>query len=160
MITQLGQSTVIFFSFVAAWVLMLLPMPYSWDWIRPEWLTLVLIYWIFFSSRRISIVMAWSMGLMMDVLNNGLLGQYALTMVVVAYLARLLRMRIRLFPFWQQAFVILLLVAFGNFTLLLIQWLIGRPTQTSLYGISTISSVLLWPWIYRMLRFYERKVLG
>jgi len=136
---------------------MILPIPHDWQWLRPEWLMLVLIYWIFALPQSIGIFTGFSVGLVMDVLDGVLLGQYALTMVVVAFLARLLRNRLRLFPFWQQAVVILVLVGFGDLILLLVQWLIGHPPRSPLYWMSTISSVICWPWIYRLMRLYERK---
>lgn len=154
------QSVVIFLSFMLSWILMLLPMPGNWHWLRPEWLTLVLIYWMVFSTRGVSVVMVWSVGLVMDVLMEGLLGQYALTLVLLTLLARSFRARVRLFPWWQQMVVVFLLVALSNLILISLQWLIGRPIQTLLYGVSTLSSVVLWPWINKVLRSYERTALG
>ncbi len=156
----LAEFCAVFFSFMISWVLMLLPMPYHLDWLKPEWLFLVLIYWMFFSPRRVSLIMAWCMGLGMDVLNNGLIGQYALTLVVVAYLAAILRSRLRILPIIQQGIVVFILVSISNVLLITIQWVLGRPSQTFMYGISTLSSVFLWPLICRMMQLYERKTLG
>ncbi len=147
-------------SFMVAWILMLIPLPYEWRCIRPEWLALVLIYWIFALPQSVGIMTGWSAGLVMDILNGELLGQYALSMLIVAYLARLLRTRLRLFPFWQQAFVILVLVGFGDLVLLLVEWLVGHPPRTLLYWAPTVSSVLIWPWINRLLRYCEHKAFA
>ncbi len=156
---QLRQFFQIFVSFFVAWLLMILPMPFDWQWLRPDWLTLVLIYWIFTLPQSVGILTAWCAGLVMDILSGGILGQQALSMVVVAFFARTLRYRLRLFPFWQQALGILLLVGLKDLVLLLVQWLIGHPPRTLLYWASTVSSVLLWPYVYRLLQVYERKVL-
>lgn len=154
------QRILIFLSFVAAWVLMILPMPNNWQWIRPEWLTLVLIYWIFVLPQSVGIVTAWCVGLVMDSLYGGILGRYALSLIVVAFLARFLRYRIRLIPVWQQALVILTLVGVGECVLFLVQWIIGHPPRTIYYWVPMITSMLFWPWIRRLMNFCERKVLA
>ena len=89
------QFFLILLSFIVAWVFMILPIPHDWQWLRPEWLMLVLIYWIFALPQSVGIFTGFSVGLVMDVLDGVLLGQYALTMVIVAFLARLLRNRLR-----------------------------------------------------------------
>lgn len=159
MIDQFRLFTLVFLSFIPAWILTILPVPQDWQWITPKWLTLTLIYWIFALPQSVGMVTGWLAGLVMDVLDGKLLGQYALAMVIVAFLARLLRIRLRLFHFWQQALMVLVLVGFGDLILLLAQWLIGHPPRSLLYWAPTLSSVLFWPWIHRLLRLYERKIL-
>jgi rod shape-determining protein MreD len=156
-VQSIKQFMIIFSSFFLAWILMIMPLPYDWQWIRPEWLTLVLIYWVFALPQTVGVMTGWCVGLVMDILGGVLLGQHAMAMAVVAYFAYLLRNRLRLFPFWQQALCVLMLVGVGELVLLLVQWLIGQPPRTSLYWASTFSSVIFWPWISRLLRMYERK---
>lgn len=153
------QFIVIFFSFFVALILMIIPLPYDWQWVRPECLTLVLIYWVFALPQTVGVVTGWCVGLAMDILGGVLLGQHALAMAIVAYFAYVLRNRLRLFPFWQQALIVFVLVGLGELLLLLVQWLMGHPPKTPLYWASTLSSVLVWPWMYRLLRMYERKTL-
>jgi rod shape-determining protein MreD len=106
----------------------------------------------------VGVGVAWLAGLGMDILGGVLIGQYALAMAVVVYFAHQLRHRVKVFPFWQQAFVILMLVGFGQLALLLVQWLIGQPPSTLWYWASPLSSMILWRVVYRLLRFYERRV--
>lgn len=159
MIDQFRQFLLIFLSFIPAWLLTILPVAQSWQWIIPKWLTLTLIYWIFALPQSVGMITGWTVGLMMDILDGKLLGQYALAMVIVAFLARLLRARLRIFPSWQQALAVLVLVGFGDLILLLVQWLIGHPPRTLLYWTPTLASVLIWPCFYRLLQLYERKIL-
>lgn len=153
------QYMAIYFSFFIALVLMVIPLPYSWQWARPECLTLVLIFWIFALPEAVGVVTAWCVGLAMDIMGGVLLGQHALALAIVAYFAYVLRNRLRLFPFWQQALSVFVLVALGELVLLIAQWLMGHPPKTPLYWASTITSVLVWPWLYRLLRMYERKAI-
>src|SRR5262245_28102360 len=114
-------------TFFLAWVLTLIPLPFGWQWIRPEWITLVLIYWVFMHPQTVGVLTAFTVGLLVDILSGALLGQHALSFVAIAYFARVLRERHRLLPFWQQALAILLLIGFGNLILLFVQWALGRP---------------------------------
>jgi len=156
---KLPKIFMIYLSLNLALLGMIVPFPYHWQWIRPEWISLMLIYWVFREPARVGVATGWMIGLCMDVLGGVLLGQYALAMALLTYLAHLLRNRLRFFPFWQQAFVILVLVGIGQLILLLIQWFIGRPPRTLLYWSSTLTSVLLWPWLYRIMHFCERKLI-
>lgn len=153
---KLRQFSIILLTILGAWVLMLFPVPYHLYWLKPAWLSLVLIYWIFTLPQTIGLVSAWGAGLVLDVLEGGILGRYALAMVVVAFLARLLRYRLKFFPFWQQALAILFIVGSGNVVLFLIQWLTGTPPRTLLYWIPTLTSVLFWPLLCRVLQRYAR----
>lgn len=155
---HMRQFIQVFLSFFAAWCLMILPLPYDWQWMRPAWLGLVLIYWIFALPGSVGIVTAWWVGLVMDLLNGELLGQYALAMIAIALLARLVRYKQRFFSFWQQVLVVVALVAVGDLILLLTQWLFGHPPKTFLYWAPTITNMLVWPWMHRLLQVYERKI--
>ncbi len=159
-VRHIRQYFYVSFSFFIAWALMIMPLPAEWQWVKPDWLALVLIYWILALPQSVGIVTGWSVGLIMDIVNGELIGQYALSMVLVAYFTRMLRYRLRLFPFWQQALTVLVLVGASHMVLLLVQWLLGQPPRTFLYWASTFSSVLFWPWIYRLLKLYERKAFG
>ena len=76
---------IIFFTLLIALFLMVMPLP---EWIRPfrpEWVTLVVIYWCLALPSRVNIGIAWIMGLIVDVLTGTLLGQHALAMAIVAF---------------------------------------------------------------------------
>lgn len=154
------QWAFIFLTFLAAYILMILPIPHHWQWLRPEFLTLVLMYWIFVQPQFVGIAIAWCAGLVMDVLYGGILGQYALSLVMIAFLARLLRYRIRLIPTWQQVVMIFILLAVGRSVLFLVQWMSGNPPKMIYYCAPLLTSVICWPWMRRLMNFYERKVLA
>lgn len=151
------QTFFVFISIIIAWMLMIVHLPHQWQWLRPEWLSLVLIYWVFTRPHIVGVGIGWIAGFGLDIFGDGLLGSHALAMAIVVYLTHQLRNRVRLFPFWQQAFVVLVLVGLGQLTLLAIQWLIGQPPRTAWYWASCLTSVILWPWFYRFLGYYDRR---
>lgn len=154
---HLTQGLMIGFSFLLAAVLLIIPMPQDWQWLRPEWMMLTVLYWAVLLPRFVGVTTGWCVGLGMDILSGTLIGQHALSIALVAYLAYLLRYRVQFSPFWQQLFWILLLVGVGELVQLCIQWLTGYPLRGTLCWLSILSSVLFWPFLSRLLRTYAEK---
>lgn len=157
---QTGQWIFIFFTFLAAWVLMILPIPNEWQKYQPEWLMLVVVYWIFTKPQLLGIAIAWCAGLVMDILYGGILGQYALSLMLVAFFARFLRYRIRFMPRWEQWLMIFVLFSIGECILFLVQSTTGHSNSIIYYFIPVLSSLIVWPWISRFMNFCERKVFA
>jgi len=149
-------GVIIFISFALALLLTMLPLP-SWAQIfRPEWVTLVLIYWCMALPSRISIGWAWAAGIMLDVTLGNLLGLHALSLTIVAFLTIKLYQRIRVYPLGQQALAVLILVAMSQLLTLWILGIIGSTPGSWTYWLPSISSAILWPWLFVILRGARR----
>jgi len=98
-------------SFAAALAITLFPVPVLLAPLRPDWTTLVLIYWIIALPHRVGVGTGWVVGMFQDAATGTLLGQQALGMTVVAYLVLLLYQRIRNYPVWQQAIIVMIFIA-------------------------------------------------
>lgn len=147
---------VIFVSFVLALLLTMLPLPTWAQTFRPEWVTLVTIYWCMALPSRISIGWAWIAGLMLDVTLGNLLGLHALSLTIVAFLTIKLYQRIRVYPLGQQAFAVLVLVAMSQLLTLWILGIIGKTPGSWTYWLPSISSAILWPWLFVVMRGARR----
>ncbi len=148
---------VIVLSFVLALILTMLPLP---DWAelgRPEWVALVLIYWCLALPERVGVGVGWLMGILLDVSRGALLGQHALSLALVAYVAALFHQRVRVYPLWQQSLTILMLVALHQMLGLWIRGFIDQLPNSWLYWLPSFTSMLLWPWLYLILRDLRRK---
>jgi len=148
---------VIFTSFVVAFIFTIFPLPNWLALLRPEWVALVLIYWCMALPQRIGVGIGWFVGLLLDVLRAGLLGQNALSLCIVAYVTIKLYQRIRVFPLWQQALSILVLIALHQMLMLWIKGITGQTSQTWSYWLPSVSSMLVWPVIYIVLRNLRRR---
>jgi rod shape-determining protein MreD len=150
---------VIVLSLLVALMLAQLPMP-AWAALgRPAWVTLVLIYWCMALPQRIGIAAAWTTGLVLDVLSlkNALLGQYALSLSVVAFITSRFHHQLRVMPLWQQEIAIFTLVFLYQLIVLWIYAIQGRPTPLLAFWLSPLTSTLLWPWVFIILRDTRRK---
>lgn len=148
----------ILLSIVCATLLDMLPLPQWAYWFRPEWLLLVVIFWVMVLPYRVNVGCAWALGLLVDVMNGSLLGAHALAFTVIAYgVARWWQWLKRL-SFWQQSFVIFLFVLFYQFILFIIQGMIGEAPQTWNYWCPSLASMLFWPCVFVVLRDWRRRL--
>ncbi len=144
-------------TFTVALLLAVMPLPAWAHSFRPQWPLLVLIYWAMALPQRIGVGSAWALGIAVDLLSSSLLGMHAMIYAIIVFIIIQLHRQIRVFPLWQQAMGIFLLLLLEY---LLKIWLLGFtqeiPTGESLW-ISPVISMLLWPWIYIILRDLRRK---
>jgi len=155
-VTRGGGMMIIGLTFVAALALTVVPLPSWMSIFRPEWLALVLIYWCMALPHRVGIFTAFSMGLALDVLKGALLGQYALALVIISFLALKVYQQIRIYPMWQQALSIMALIILYQVLVMWINGIVGIKSSSWNYWLPAISSTLLWPWVYLILRDIRR----
>lgn len=148
---------IILITFLISLVVTLMPLP---DWarpFRPQWYTLVLIYWAMAHPERISVGTGWLLGLIVDAMTGSLPGQHALTLSLVAYIVVKLHTQIRVFPLWQQSVTVMMLLFLEP---LIATWAMGithQPPPPLLYWFTPVIGMLLWPWIYIILRDVRRR---
>ena len=78
------------------------------------------------APRQFSLLTAFWMGIAVDTLTGALLGQNALALLVVVYLAEKFHLRLRVFPVSQLAVTVLLLLGLYEFILFWIDGMAGR----------------------------------
>lgn len=157
MIVRHTGGWLIILSLVGALLLTLLPMPTAAQMYRPEWVALVIVYWCLAAPERVGVGVAWGMGIVLDVISGALLGQHALALAVVAYIAVTLHRQARLFPLWQQAFMVMLLIFMELMLNLWVQGVIGQPPRSWKYWLPVLTSTMLWPWVFFLLRDLHRR---
>ncbi|MDX1319927.1 MAG: rod shape-determining protein MreD [Oceanospirillum sp.] len=148
---------VIIFTFVFALLLAAMPLPDAFLWVQPEWATMVLIYWCIALPHRVGVFAGFFLGLCMDLLDGSLLGQNALAMSVIAYVALILYQRMRNYGALQQAMMVGLLI---SISLLIFQWvqnLTSVAADTLAFLLPAITSMLLWPWFFIGMRTIRRR---
>lgn len=151
-----GTPVILVTFVVAAW-LEVLPLPQMLDVGRPEWIALVLIYWVIALPHRIGVVWGFTVGLFHDVLSGAILGQHALALALVAWIALSAYKRIRVFPPLQQSVVVFLLVGSGSLVVYTIQDAVGRALLAPVWVLlPALVSALLWRPAFGLLRYTRR----
>ncbi|GMR06150.1 MAG: rod shape-determining protein MreD [Gammaproteobacteria bacterium] len=151
------NSLLVLFSFLVALILSSVPLPDIAIVFRPEWLMLVLIYWCMAIPGRIGIITGWLLGLVLDVMYGSLLGQNAMALAIVAYLVNIFHLRIRAFPIWQQSFMVFLLAIMYLTLTAWVRGVAGEFPITWAYWMPALTSALVWPFIYILLRDLRRQ---
>ena len=144
-------------SFIVALMLTTLPLP---DWAaawRPPWVTLVLIYWCLAVPERVGVGIGWLLGLLLDVMTGTLLGQHALALTLVAFIALRFHKRVRVLPLWHQGISVFLLVLLDRSIAVWVKGMQGVSTADGLALAPALASALLWPWVFIILRDVRRK---
>lgn len=148
---------VILLTFFIAYLLAILPFPVWAMHYRPEWVPLVLIYWVMALPYRVGIGSAWVAGLVLDILEGSILGLNALALVIIAYITLTLHRRLRMFSLFQQSGLIVALVGLN---LTISHWLqiaTGQTVSSSLdFLFASLTSALVWPLLFQILRQLRR----
>jgi len=148
---------IIFATFVLAAFFTVFPLPEWLESFRPEWVALVLIYWVLALPDRIGLFTAWLAGFFMDVLEGSLLGLNALALALVAYLSLSLYQRMRMFTAVQQSATVLILIGMHQ---LLSFWVLTANNQNTatnlIFMLSALSSAIIWPFVFIGLRYVRR----
>ena len=147
---------VILASFLVAAVLAVMPLPQWLLWWRPEWLALVLIYWVIALPHRVGLLTALLLGIVLDVLEGAVMGQNALALSAVAASGLVLYQRLRVFNLTQQAAVVFMMVGVNQLLCNWIENLQGTGAQSALFLLPALSSALMWPIVLHVLRGMRR----
>ena len=144
-------------SLVVAMMLTIVPVPFWAGWARPLWVPAVAFYWALALPERFSLGAAWCVGILLDVLLGTLLGENALGLVLAVFVISKLYTRIRLFPMWQQVGIIFLLSLCHLTLLFWTQGLIGEAAVSWQFWVPSVTTALLWPWLFILMRDYRRR---
>lgn len=130
---------------------MLVPLPGVLEPFKPYWPALILLYWSLESEDRVTLGLAFSVGLAADLLNGVVLGEQALRLCALAFIALRFRSRLRFFPMWQQALAVLALLLNDRILLLIVRVLAGASLPPASWWISPFVGAALWPFLFLLL---------
>ncbi|USE35046.1 rod shape-determining protein MreD [Endozoicomonas sp. SCSIO W0465] len=156
MVQQSNAHWVVWMTLLVGAVFSIMPLPEWLSLVRPAWLPLVVIYWVLALPERFGLFFAFIAGLLLDVFQGSLFGLNSLGMLVVVFIVLSLHRRLRLFPVWQQAFMVFLMIGFYQLLLLWARSAVGGTIPSVWYLLPSISSALVWPWMMSGLRFLRR----
>lgn len=128
----------------------------GWYWL-PDVLAIVVVFWTVHQPRRVGLVLAFVLGLALDVHESALLGQNALSYVVLSGLATIAQRRLLWFPLREQALQILPLFVFAS----VVEWLTrlivqdAWPAWTQMLG--PLLQAALWPLVGALLLAPQRR---
>ena len=149
--------SVIAASYLAALVLTIWPIPQWAEMFRPAWVVLVTFYWCLWLPQRIGVITAFAAGLLLDTLTGTLLGEHALALVLVAWCALWMHLQVRVYPWWQQAVVVLSIMLIYSFVLFWVDGILGYTLGPGLRWTPPLVTALVWPWVTLVLARLQQR---
>ncbi|MEY8214989.1 MAG: rod shape-determining protein MreD [Colwellia sp.] len=150
------NGIIILFTLLIALMATIMPMPLSVEAFRPDWVLIVLMYWCMAVPGRVNIITAWVMGFLLDVLLGSILGVHAAAMAVAIFIIAKNFQKIRNFSLWQQSLIVGVLTTLYHLVVFWLQRSLIEVTFLMSYLYPVLTSVVLWPWIFLLLRKIRR----
>jgi rod shape-determining protein MreD len=137
----------LFIAFLLALVLTILPVPELLAGARPPWVLLLVLYLQFYMPNYFKVTVLFVIGLFLDVLLSTTIGEHALALSLVTWLANNKARRFHFFPIGQQMTLVGLLCLFYQLIILTIDAFLGFHMSLISVVSSAAISVLVWPWL-------------
>lgn len=142
---------------IAALVLQIVPLPAQIDVYRPDWVLIVLSYWSMALPNRVNIGSAFITGLCVDILLGTPLGVHSLVLSICVFVLAANYQRLRNYSVWQQSIVIGLVCSFYHLLQFWVLHLLNDIYFRYEFLLPTLSSMILWPWAFWLLRKLRRQ---
>jgi rod shape-determining protein MreD len=136
----------------AAFMLNLLPLEGMALAARPDFVSLVLLYWGLEHPRRVGFAAAFALGLIMDVSAGSLLGQHALAYSVLMAAAIALQRRVPLFGAREQILHVFGVLLGTQLIVLSVRLSAGGDFPGWWYFLPTVTGALIWPAVRQLVR--------
>lgn len=111
---------------------------------RPDFLLVVMLYWLLRAPNICNVGTAWLVGLLVDLATGSLLGQHALSFTLIAYIGLGYQRRLVLFNPWQLTGYIFALLILERIFILLLKLFEGNDNPGWHYFWPIVTSMLLW----------------
>ena len=140
-----------YFSLLLAFLLNMLPWGNA-PWV-PDFLLVVLCFWILQSPDKVNLLIAFLLGLLMDIQTSQFLGVHAIVYVSSGFLIIYNLRRLSNTTLLGQTFTLFQIFLAANFILLLTLWIMGKTPaiQLSYLFLPSLIEACLWPLIKRFL---------
>ena len=135
------------FTLLIGLILQVLPLP---DWlavVRPSFIALVVIYWGIYAPHAGGIFGPFLAGLALDVFKGEVLGQNALAMALVAYIAMSLHQRLRNQTLVQQSLFVFAMLTLNEAVIWGIEGWSGHAVSSAWRWIQPMIGAMLWPFV-------------
>lgn len=141
--------TTFFFGLLCA----IFPLPIILNPFRPDWMILIIFYWVLALPHRVGVVHALILGLLLDLLLGSALGMHGLLFSIIAYVISIEYQRIRYFTLVQTTLLVGLFIFVSKLSLYLIASSLQDIVLHKYYFWSIFTSMLIWPWLFLFMRF-------
>lgn len=112
--------------------------------LRPDFMLVVLLYWLLRAPNLCNVGTAWFAGLLVDLATGSLLGQHALSFCFTAYVALSYQRRLVLFNKGQLLGYVFVMLLVERIVILLLKLFAGNENPGLHYFWPILTGLLLW----------------
>jgi rod shape-determining protein MreD len=109
------------------------------------------LYWSIMIPRAGGVLLGYAGGLALDVFQGSLLGEHALALAFVTYLAIRLHLLMRAKPLFEQSLFVFAALMVYEFLLWVIEGWSGHPLTTPTRWVHAFTGGLIWPLVVGIL---------
>jgi len=128
-------------------VLSIIPLPEPWCFLRPLWVLIFVLYLQWSVPKGCSVSFVMLLGLSLDALGAGLMGQHAFALLLTVWIASRNAQRFRLLGIGHQMLGLGFFCLIYQLILLVISFFLGYHILFLPTLLPIITTVLFWPWI-------------
>lgn len=141
----------IYGSFAIAILINLLPLPTSTVRWMPDFIALLILYWVINQPRWVNVGTAFVLGIIADVASTGMFGQHALAYSITSYLVILRQRQLIMFNLGQQTLSVLALMMANQGIMVITRMATGSAFVGWWYFLPPLTGALLWPLLTKLL---------
>lgn len=134
-------------SILCAILLTLIPWSENFALIQPHWTALLIAYWSLNAANSRVMYVAFSYGLILDVLMGSLLGKHGMSLVALSFLVNKSAKKLRMTSIGQLLMMVLVWLFNDIIIRAVIDWLSYRYKPELSDLIPLLTAALVWPWI-------------
>ena len=142
----------IIISVIMASALMVYPLSYELSGWRPLFMLMITLFWVLCQPTWCGVWFAFGTGLFVDLLVDAPLGMNALSFVLITFIARFLTRERRILTFGNLWIISSIAILAHLFFIWIAQVMSGVHFSFARHWQPLLSSVLLWPVIYYLLK--------
>ena len=154
--TKAHATWVIHLSLLIALLIVLLPIPMDWRFLRPDIAALVLFYWALALPHRVGVATAFALGMGLDLIEGAPLGLSSPGLMLATLILQFNYQRIRQFDPIQQSVVILVLMLLSTGIEQLLRNVTGVPALSAGALFALLFSMACWIPLRAVLRYSRR----
>lgn len=143
-------------SFFVALLLTALPLPQALAYWRPQFVAMVLIFWVLNAPTLVGVWTGFFLGLLLDVLFAMPFGVSSLVLATLAYLTRLSYRWVKVFSLAQTSGLVFALVLVGLLIQRVLLGVLATGPDSLLYWLPALTSALVWPTVMVSLRRFTQ----
>ncbi|CRK85596.1 Rod shape-determining protein MreD [Candidatus Providencia siddallii] len=150
---------IIYLSFFIALILQVMPWPEKFDFYKPAWLFLILLYWIIHTPYLVKIWSSFITGIIIDSIDGSIFGVHALSFTIICYLASYNDQSLYNTSLFQQILFVVMFTFIKDLIVFVVEFLSSQALFYPQIFWNSIINGILWPLLFLFFRKIRRNVI-